>query len=180
MTVALNRRSLILALARRILGRPRARLRLGVGLRFCRGFGRGAAWLGGGLLAAARASCLDEADGFFQRDRFRGEVGRQRGVHPVVAGIGPVTSVLDHDGAALVGMIAERAAGIAAAAALVGPLGALLLDQRHGAVEPDGEHVVARREIGVGLAVLHIGPEAADAGNDRLAVVGMLADLARE
>ena len=77
-------------------------------------------------------------------------------------------------------MIAERAAGIAAAAALVGSLGALLFDQRHGAVEPDGEHVVARRQIGVGLAVLHVGPEAADAGNDRLAVVGMLADLARE
>ena len=78
-------------------------------------------------------------------------------------------------------MIAERAAGIGAAAApLLRPLGALLFDQRHGAVEPDGEHVVARRQIGVGLAVLHVGPEAADAGNDRLAVVGMLADLARE
>src|SRR5262249_46676371 len=75
---------------------------------------------------------------------------------------------------------AERAAGIAAAAALLGALGALLFDQRHGAVEPDGEHVVTRREIGVGLAVLHVGPEAADAGDDRLAVVGMLADLARE
>src|SRR6516164_3666673 len=126
MTVALNRRSLILAFARRFLGRPRARLRLGVGFRFCRCFGRGSAWLGGGLLAAARA------------------------------------------------------AGIGAAAALVGALGALLFDQRHGAVEPDGEHVVARGEIGVGLAVLHVGPEAADAGDDRLAVVGMLADLARE
>src|SRR5262249_5129787 len=97
-----------------------------------------------------------------------------------VAGIGPITSVLHHDGAALVGMIAEHAAGIAAAAALVGALGALLLDQRHGAVESDGEHVVACRQIGIGLAVLHVGPEAADAGNDRLAVVGMLADLARE
>src|SRR5262249_24981026 len=96
------------------------------------------------------------------------------------AGIGPVTSVLDHDGAALVGMIAERAAGIAAAAALVGSLGALLFDQRHGAVAPDGEHVVARRQIGVSLGVLPVGPEAAGAGQDRLAIVGMLADLARE
>src|SRR5262249_22035612 len=34
--------------------------------------------------------------------------------------------------------------------------------------------------MGVGLAVLYVRPEATDAGNDRLAVVGMLADLARE
>src|SRR5262249_53153666 len=59
-------------------------------------------------------------------------------------------------------------------------LGLLLLDQGHRAVEPDREHVVAVREVGVGLAMLHIGAEAADAGQDRLAVVGMLADLARQ
>src|SRR5439155_6029203 len=35
-------------------------------------------------------------------------------------------------------------------------------------------------EIGVGLTVLHIGPEAADAGHDRLAALGMLSDLPRE
>ena len=35
-------------------------------------------------------------------------------------------------------------------------------------------------EVGVGLAVLHVGAEAADAGQDRLAVVGMRADLARQ
>src|SRR5262249_60921718 len=117
---------------------------------------------------------------FVERDRCGGQVGRQRGVDAVVAGIGPVTSVLHHDGTAFVGMIAERAAGIGAAAALVRALGALVFDQRHGAVEPDGEHVVTRGEIGVGLAVLHVGPEATDAGDDRLAIVGMLADLARE
>ena len=31
-------------------------------------------------------------------------------------------------------------------------------------------------DVGVGLAVLHVRPEAADAGDDVLAVVGMLAD----
>ena len=35
-------------------------------------------------------------------------------------------------------------------------------------------------EVGVGLAMLHVGAEAADAGDDRLAVFGMLADLARQ
>ena len=35
-------------------------------------------------------------------------------------------------------------------------------------------------EVGVGLAVLDVGAEAADAGEDRLAVFGMLADLARQ
>src|SRR5262249_35241516 len=69
---------------------------------------------------------------------------------------------------------------IGAEAALTRTLRLLLLDQRHRTVEPDRQHIVAGGEVGVGLAMLHIGTEAADAGQDRLAVVGMLADLARE
>ena len=42
------------------------------------------------------------------------------------------------------------------------------------------EDVVAGFEIGVGLAVLHIRSEAADAGDDRLAVFRMAADFARQ
>ena len=41
----------------------------------------------------------------------------QRGVDAVVADIGAVAAVLDHDRPALVGMVAERAAGIGAEAA---------------------------------------------------------------
>ena len=72
------------------------------------------------------------------------------------------------------------AAGIGAEAAAFAGIELLLGDQRHRAVEADGEHVVAGFEIGVGLAVLDVGAEAADAGQDRFAVLGMLADLARQ
>src|SRR6476659_8417488 len=78
-------------------------------------------------------------------------------------------------------MLAQRAAGIGAAASLVGgALGTFLLDQRDRTVEPDREHVVARGQIGVDLPVLHVRAEAAHAGDDRFAVVGMLTDLARQ
>src|SRR5262245_29240976 len=132
------------------------------------------------LAAAARRARVDQADRLFERDGVGRHVGRQRGVDAVVAHIRAIAAALDHDRSALVGVVAERAAGIGAEAALARALGLLLLDQRDRAVEPDGEHVVAVREVGVGLAVLHVGAEAADAGQDRLAVVGMLADLARQ
>src|SRR5262245_40304547 len=165
----------------RLLARARGRFRRAGGLRLPRRLARGAARRRGALLAAAaRASRLDQPDRLLERDRIHRHVGRERGVDAVVVHVRPVASVLHHDRAALVGMIAERPPGIGAEAAPARPLGALLLDQRHRAVEPDAEHVVACGEIGVGLAVLDIGPEAADAGDDRLAVVGMLADLARQ
>src|SRR2546427_2464022 len=88
-------RSLIPAFARRLLCRARRRLPLGGGPRFGGSPARGAARLrGGGLFAAPRASRLHQADGLFEGDRFRGEVGGQRGVDPVVTDIGPVTPVL--------------------------------------------------------------------------------------
>src|SRR5262249_15383713 len=132
------------------------------------------------LAAAARGARVDQPHRLLQRDGVGRHVGRQRGVDAIVADIWTIATVLDHDRPALVGMIAERAAGVGAEAPLAWALGLLLLDQGHRAVEPDREHVVAVREVGVGLAVLHVGTEAADAGQDRLAVVGMLADLARQ
>src|SRR5262249_44719234 len=132
------------------------------------------------LFAPAAGARVAQPHRLLQRDGVGRHVGRQRGVDAIVADIGAIAAVLDHDRPALVGMIAERAAGVGAEAPLAWPLGLLLLDQGHRAVEPDREHVVAVREVGVGLAVLHVGTEAADAGQDRLAVVGMLADLARQ
>src|SRR5262245_6245086 len=165
----------------RLLARARGRFRRAGGLRLPRRLARGAARRRGALLAAAaRASHLDEPDRLLERDRIHRHVGRERGVDAVVVHIGPVAPALYHDRAALVGMIAERAPGIGAEAAPARPLGALLLDPRHRAVEPDAERGVARGEIRVDLAVLDIGPEPAHAGDDRLAVVGMLADLARQ
>ena len=108
------------------------------------------------------------------------DVRGQRGVDAVMADIGAVAALLDHHRATLVGMVAERAAGIGAEAAAFAGIELLLGDQRDRAIEPDVEHVVAGLEIGVGLAVLDVGAEAADAGQDRLAVLRMLADLARQ
>ena len=78
------------------------------------------------LLAAgaARGARVEQADGLLERDGLRRHVGRQRGVDAVMADIGAVAAVLDHDRAALVGMIAERAAGIGAEAAALAGLGA--------------------------------------------------------
>src|ERR1700722_20286331 len=147
------------------------------GFRLGRGAGRAAA---ARRRLAARRPRIDERDRLVQRDGLGRLVGRQRGIDAVVADIGAVAAGLGHDRAALVRVLAARAAGIGAETAFARTLGDLVGDQRHRPVLSDREHVVAGLEIGVGLAVLHIGTEAPDAGQDRLAVVGMLADLARQ
>ena len=60
---------------------------------------------------------VEQRQRLFQRDRLRRHVGGQRGVDAVVADIGTIAAVLHHHRAALVGMLAERAAGIGAEAA---------------------------------------------------------------
>src|SRR5262245_15640645 len=105
--------------------------------------------LGRGLLAiaAARRAGVEENDRLLEGNRLRRHIGRQGGVDAIVTRIGSVAAVLDHDRTALVGMVAERAAGIGGEAAFARAFGLLLLDQRHGAVEPDGEHLVAVRKV---------------------------------
>src|SRR5260370_23317239 len=77
-------------------------------------------------------------------------------------------------------MVADRAGGIGADAAAARTARDLLGDQRHGAVEADIEGLFGVLEVGVGLAVLHVGTEAADAGLDRLAALRVQPDLARQ
>src|SRR5262249_44798000 len=77
-------------------------------------------------------------------------------------------------------MVAERPPRIGAEAASARPLGALLGNERHRSIETDSEHVFRRFEIGVCLAVLNIGSEPANAGADRLAILGMAAHFARQ
>src|SRR6266403_1586293 len=86
---------------------------------------------------------------------------------------------LGHDRATL-RVVADGASGVGAEAPLARTFGDLLGDQRDGAVETDGEDLVDILDIGVGLAVQHIGTEAADAGLDGLAVLRMQPDLARQ
>ena len=52
--------------------------------------------------------------------------------------------------------------------------------QRHGAVHADLEHALVGRDRLVLGAMLDVGPEAADAGQDLLAVLGMRSELARQ
>ena len=52
-------------------------------------------------------------------------------------------------------------------------------DQGHRAVEPDGQNLLGV-DLGVFAIVLQIGAVAAEAGDDRLAALGMKADLARQ
>src|SRR5215475_14164512 len=88
------------------------------------------------LAAAACGAGLQQRQRLLERDRLRRYVGRQRGVDAVVTHVGSIAPILHHHRATLVGMIAQRASGI--------------------------------------------GAEAALAGHDRLAVVRMLADFARQ
>ena len=70
------------------------------------------------LLRPARRASI----ALLERDRLRRQVARQCGVDAIMADIGPVAAALDHDRSALARMLAERAAGIGAEAALRGPL----------------------------------------------------------
>ena len=123
---------------------------------------------------------VDQGDGLIQRDGVRRLVGWQRRVDAVVADIRAIAAFLGHDGAALGRVVTDGTARIGAEAALARPLGDFLGDQRHRPVEADGKGFLGGVEIGVGLAMLHIGSETADAGADRFAVFGVASDFARQ
>ena len=63
----------------------------------------------------------DQAERLLERDRLRRLVARQRRVDAVMGDVRPVAAFLHQDRAALVGVVAERAAGIAAEAARADP-----------------------------------------------------------
>src|SRR5262245_21073658 len=134
-------------------------------------------WLPAG---SARRAGIKQGKRLFEGHRLRRHVGGQCGVDAVVAHVGSVAAVLHHHRATLIRVLSERATGIGAETALARSLGLPLREQRHRTVEPDIENIIAGLEIGVSLAVLHVGAEAADTGHDRLAVFRMPADLARQ
>src|SRR5258708_5851881 len=122
---------------------------------------------------------VQELDRLRQRDLIGRDVARQRRVDAGMAHIGAIAAVLGHDRATL-RVVADRASGVGAEAPLARTFGDLLGDQRDGAVETDGEDLIDILDIGVGLAVQHIGTEAADARLDGLAVFRLQPDLARQ
>src|SRR6202011_3913326 len=91
-----------------------------------------------------------------------------------------VAALLDQNRPAALRMVAERAARVGAETAALAGIGPLLGDQRDRAVEADREHVLARIQVRVSLALLHVGAKAPDAGQDRLATLRALADFARQ
>src|SRR5262249_18301012 len=137
-----------------------------------------------GLLASRLAAALGRAlvnqgDRFGKRDLILVLVARDGRVDAAGGDIGAIAPILDRDRAKARG-IGERPAGIWAEAATARALCDLLRNQRHRAVEADSEDLIAGLEAGIGLVVLDEGTKAADAGGDRLARFGVLADLARQ
>src|SRR4051812_36036112 len=86
--------------------------------------------------------------------------------------IGTEAALMQRDLGLVGGMLADGAQR--------GGLGLRLGEQRHGAVEADGQHVVVAAEAFEQLAHSYIGSEAADAGGDRLLRLRMEPDLARQ
>ena len=78
-------------------------------------------------------------------------------------------------------MVAEHcAARRAAAKARGGRAGFFGDDQINGTIAADLQHIIVLAKIGIDLAVLQIGAEAAKCGQDRLAAGGMFGHLARQ
>ena len=102
----------------------------------------------------------------------------QGGVDLAVSDIRSEPALLDADRAAL-RMLAENAGRAAAKPRAASP--ALLRDDEiDRPVAADLQHIVVAAEVGVGLAMLHVGAVAADAGEDRLAARRMARHLPRQ
>ena len=98
----------------------------------------------------------------------------QGGVDLAVLGVGAVAALVQGDRLLVRRVLAQGPEG----RALAPRRG--LGDQDHGAVQADGQDVVVLGQGLVGRLVLHVGAVAADAGQDRLAGLGVRSDLARQ
>src|SRR5262245_2817523 len=97
-----------------------------------------------------------------------------------MADVRPIPAILDDDRPALVGVLAQNLARVGAKTAALLWVGLFLGDQSDGAIETDGEDVVAFLQVCVDLAVFDVRAETSDAGDDRLAVFGRQSDFARQ
>ena len=115
-------------------------------------------------------------DGLLHRHRLGLDAAGQRGHDLAVADIGAVAAGEDLDRLAAVGMRPDLAQRLGAGPGLGGVGG----QQVDGAVHADLQHILFRRQVLVLVAMLQIGPVAADASQDRLARLRVPADLARQ
>src|SRR5947207_11060502 len=97
-----------------------------------------------------------------------------------MADIRTVAPAPNEDGTAFLRMLPEGATALCAEAALARTARALLLDQGHGTVRADTQHILIGGEAGICSAVLHVWSEAADPGDDRLSIIRVFAHLARQ
>src|SRR5262249_17493213 len=94
-----------------------------------------------------------------------------------MAHIGPVSAILSDD-RATPGVVTQRTSGAVTKAPRARTLCHLFRDQGHGSIETDREYIIARLKAGVDLAMLDVRSEPTYSSDNRLAVVGVLADLA--
>ncbi len=140
-------------------------------------FAEAAALLG----AAAFAPGRDERQGLLEREARRIGIARQGRIDLAPIDIGAEAAGLDREGTAR-GMVPEGAAcgGRLTAETTAGEPAFFGNDEIDRAVAADLEDILVLAYVRIGLAVLNIGAEAADTGEDRLLRLGMPCDLARQ
>ncbi len=116
------------------------------------------------LLAALGRALSDQLDRLLDRERGRVLAVGDGGVDLVVLHVRPVTA-REHLDLAALGVLAEvlQDRRLGALEAAFAPAGSLFGEQRDGAVEADGEHVLDALEVGVEPVVQHersVAPEA--------------------
>src|SRR6185437_15127872 len=119
---------------------------------------------------------LEQFDGGFERQILRLDRAGHRREQPVMGDIGAVTSLEELDRVAVIGVRAHGAQRLRRLAAPLARLG----EENDGAIEADGQHVVLGGQRLEGGAVFQIGAEAADPGDDLLAGLRVIADVARQ
>src|SRR5579883_3418987 len=136
---------------------------------------RGLALAGLGALAApfSGGAGRERRDGLLEADLLRLLAFGQRRIGRAMLDIGAVAALENAHRLAVGGMLAELAQRARSPRLH-------LAQQVDGAVEPDGEHLLDAANALIGVVVLDIGAEAADARADRLAAFGMGADLPRQ
>src|SRR5579875_890523 len=128
-----------------------------------------------GPSGAALALPAQQRDRLRERQRLRLGRPRQRGDRAAMREVGPVAAAIDRDGAA-VRMFAQ---GLERLRSRTTP-SRLFGQQCHRPVEADRQHIIVSAQRAEGIAVLDIGAETADAGDDRPARIGVPAELARQ
>src|SRR5262245_58297924 len=119
----------------------------------------------------------DQLDRISHRHLFSVPVLGQGGVDFAVLHVRSVSSAQHLHGALELRVLAEV---LDAGGASANAVGSLLGEQANGAIDADGEDLIGAAEAGIFAVMLHIRSEAAEAGGDGFAVLGVGANFARQ